>query len=398
VISISKLYYSQPWLRELKTLVLSQRQDGDRFVVVLSETIFYPTGGGQPHDLGTIGGLPVLDVFEEEGTVCHVLPAPLEEGYEVEAVLDWERRLDHMQQHSGQHLLSAVFQDEFGYRTESFHLGTECCSIDITAPELSPEEQDSVERRANDLIFQDLTVLTYTLQPEELHTVPLRKIPDREGPLRIVEIQGFDYSPCSGTHVQKTSQIGLLKIIKAERYKGMTRVYFLCGKRALEDYKHKHEICTNLVALLAVPEGELERRVQAELDHRRDLEKELEELRGELVLLRAEQIVRSGSSPYYLEMPGVGVEEAQQLARAVLGLAEAAVVINTGERVVLAHNLPDGPKLGQLVKEKATALGGRGGGSPTAAQVFFPDPAQLEAFLRLLPDTLWTDPEVQPVT
>jgi len=392
VITISRLYYTQPLLRELHTDIVAQRQEGDKSIVVLAETIFYPTGGGQPHDLGTINGIPLLDVYEAEGTIYHVLPEPVV-GPRVTAVLDWERRLDHMQQHSGQHLLSAIFQDEFAYRTESFHLGADYCSIDITAPFLSREEERQVEQRANELILQDLPVLTYTLYPEEFKDVPLRKIPDREGPLRIVEIHGFDYSPCSGTHVQKTGQIGLVKILKSEKYKGMTRVYFLCGARALADYRHKHELCTNLVSLLSVPEGELEARVQSELERRRELEKQLEELQGEMIRFRAAEIVRAGEGPYYLELPAADIQQAQQLARAILNLTQTAVVITLGGRVVLAHNLPQGPALGQLVKEQAQPLGGRGGGSATAAQVFFSDPANLQRFLELLRREIWVKAE-----
>lgn len=380
---IAKLYYSQPWLRELDTRITSQREVEGKYLVVLAETIFYPTGGGQPHDLGTINGIPILDVFEEDGTVFHVLPVPLE-GSSAHGVLDWPRRLDHMQQHSGQHLLSAIFQDEYGYRTESFHLGAEYCSIDITTPDLTRQEQLAAEARANELILEDLPVFTYTLQPEEFGQVPLRKIPDLPGPLRIVEIQGFDYSPCSGTHVGKTGQIGLLKILKAERYKGMTRVYFLCGGRALEDYRRKHEICSELVALLAVPEGEVVERVSADLERRKELEKLVEELQGELLELRARELVSRSEGPFFLELPEASIPEAQRLARAVLNLTQALVVINLGERLVLAHNLPAGPNLGQLIKDQAQPLGGRGGGSPTAAQVYFPDPGRLQEFLGVL--------------
>jgi len=380
---IAKLYYSQPWLRELDTRITSQREVEGKYLVVLAETIFYPTGGGQPHDLGTINGIPILDVFEEDGTVFHVLPEPLE-GSSAHGVLDWPRRLDHMQQHSGQHLLSAIFQDEYGYRTESFHLGAEYCSIDITTPDLTRQEQLAAEARANELILEDLPVFTYTLQPEEFGQVPLRKIPDLPGPLRIVEIQGFDYSPCSGTHVGKTGQIGLLKILKAERYKGMTRVYFLCGGRALEDYRRKHEICSELVALLAVPEGEVVERVSADLERRKELEKLVEELQGELLELRARELVSRSEGPFFLELPEASIPEAQRLARAVLNLTQALVVINLGERLVLAHNLPAGPNLGQLIKDQAQPLGGRGGGSPTAAQVYFPDPGRLQEFLGVL--------------
>ena len=380
---IAKLYYSQPWLRELDTRITSQREVEGKYLVVLAETIFYPTGGGQPHDLGTINGIPILDVFEEDGTVFHVLPEPLE-GSSAHGVLDWPRRLDHMQQHSGQHLLSAIFQDEYGYRTESFHLGAEYCSIDITTPDLTRQEQLAAEARANELILEDLPVFTYTLQPEEFGQVPLRKIPDLPGPLRIVEIQGFDYSPCSGTHVGKTGQIGLLKILKAERYKGMTRVYFLCGGRALEDYRRKHEICSELVAQLAVPEGEVVERVSADLERRKELEKLVEELQGELLELRARELVSRSEGPFFLELPEASIPEAQRLARAVLNLPQALVEINLGERLVLAHNLPAGPNLGQLIKDQAQPLGGRGGGSPTAAQVYFPDPGRLQEFLGVL--------------
>ena len=172
---IAKLYYSQPWLRELDTRITSQREVEGKYLVVLAETIFYPTGGGQPHDLGTINGIPILDVFEEDGTVFHVLPEPLE-GSSAHGVLDWPRRLDHMQQHSGQHLLSAIFQDEYGYRTESFHLGAEYCSIDITTPDLTRQEQLAAEARANELILEDLPVFTYTLQPEEFGQVPAKSL------------------------------------------------------------------------------------------------------------------------------------------------------------------------------------------------------------------------------
>lgn len=383
MITISKLYYTQPWRRELNTEIISQQQKGDHYLVVLAETIFYPTSGGQPHDLGTINGVPLLDVFEAEGTIYHVLPEPLS-GTSATAVLDWERRLDHMQQHSGQHLLSAIFQDEYGYRTESFHLGAEYCSIDITAASISPKEQVKVERRANELILGDLPVLTYTLEPDRFQHLPLRKIPDREGPLRIVEIQAFDFSPCSGTHVERTGQIGLLKILRTEKYKGMTRVYFLCGNRALEDYRRKHEICSDLVALLAAPEPELGQKIRAELERKKELEKRLEDLKAELIHFRAQQVVGAAASPYYLDLPDTSVEEAQQLSRAVLALTQGMVVIKLGERVILSHNLADGPALGQLVKEKAHPLGGRGGGSPTAAQVYFADPDAQQAFLALL--------------
>ena len=383
MIVIPKLFYTEPWLQELHTKIHSQHQEGRHHLVVLEETIFYPTGGGQPHDLGSINGIPLLEVFERAGIIYHALDQALR-GEEAFCVLDWSRRLDHMQQHSGQHLLSAIFQDERGYRTESFHLGEEYCSIDISTPTLPKEEQTAVETKVNQVIFSNLPVLTYTLAPGDLSKVPLRKKPDIEGPLRIVEIEKLDYSPCSGTHVTSTAQIGLVKIIKSENYKGMTRVYFLCGGRAFRDYRLKQEICASLGILLSVPEGELESRVGMELERKRELEKRAGELQMELTGFKARDIVAHETSPFYLDSPGASIEEAQNLARSILDLTTASVVINLGERLVLAHNLPTSLHLGQLIKETALPLGGRGGGSASSAQVYFSSPNQLQEFLHVL--------------
>lgn len=380
---ISKLYYAKPWLQELETKIVSKHQEGETHLVVLEQTIFYPTGGGQPHDLGLINGIPLLDVFEKEGVIYHALEQ-LPKGDLASCVLDWPRRLDHMQQHSGQHLLSAILADQYGYSTESFHLGEDYCSIDISTPILAKEEQAEVELKANRLIFEDLPLFTYTVQPENLSDIQLRKMPDIAGPLRIVEIQGLDYSPCSGTHVEKLGQIGQVKIIRAEKYKNMTRLYFLCGQRAYNDYIQKQEILSSLGMLLSVPEVELKERIELELQRKRDLEKQLSELKLELIGFKAQEVVNDQKSPFHVHLPQASIEEAQQLARSILNLTEGSVIINLGERLVLTHNLPTAVNLGQLVKEYAQPLGGRGGGSATSAQVYFGQSAQLQEFLDLL--------------
>ncbi|NMB20737.1 MAG: hypothetical protein GX979_07715 [Firmicutes bacterium] len=383
MIVILQRYYTDPWLQELHTKILDSFAEGDRHLVVLEETIFYPTGGGQPHDLGSINQIPLLDVFERDGTVVHVLEhAPV--GDEAYCVLDWSRRLDHMQQHSGQHLLSAVLQEHFGYRTESFHLGEDYSTIDISTPNLSEEEQRSAEQQANELVFSNLPLLTYTLKPNEQASVPLRKIPDLEGDLRIVEIEGFDYSPCAGTHVQSTSQIGLVKIIKCEKYKGMTRVYFLCGNRSLEDYRRKQKVCLSLGSLLSVSESDLPSRVALEVERKQELEKQIEELQTELMDLHAQSIVAREESPFFLELPKATIEEAQKQARSILNLTTGTVIISLDERFVLMHNQPNDLHLGQFIREKAQPLGGRGGGNATSAQVYFPDPDGYDKFSKML--------------
>lgn len=354
------------------------------YALVLEETIFYPTGGGQPHDSGTVNDLPVLDVYETEGTIYHLLPEPIKES-RVTCCLDWRRRLDHMQQHTGQHLLSAVLLTEFGCKTESFHLGTDYSSIDISPPCLSDEQTLQAENLVNQLIFAAKPIQIYTVTPEELKTLPVRKLPDLAGDLRIVEIEGVDYSPCSGTHLAQTAQLGMVKLIRTEKYKGMIRVYFLCGMRAREDYGLKHRICTELGSLLSVPVTELPARTAKELDEKRQLKQEIDQLKAEVMDLRAQAIVEGGNDcPFLIEMPGASLEEARLLANAVFKLGVYGVVINLDNHLVLAHNSPGSLHCGQLVKEHGPAMGGRGGGSAFNAQVFFTEPDKKAEFYRFL--------------
>lgn len=385
---ITKKYYTDPWLQHINTTVVSCLPAEDNYEAVLSETIFYPTGGGQPHDLGLINGVPLLDVFQREGVVYHVLPAPIEPGL-AQCSLDWDRRLDHMQQHTGQHLLSAAFLKDYGYQTESFHLGAEYSSIDISTAYLPQAEQMRVEELVNEIIFNNFTIHIYSAATEELQTLPVRKLPDLAGDLRIVEIEGYDYSPCSGTHLSSTGQIGLIKLLRAENYKGMTRVYFLCGKRALKDYGFKHKICTELGALLSVPVSELTSRSEQELNDKQDLERKVADLRAKLMDLRAEAIVSHGADcPLVAELPDGSLEEAQLLARSVLNRGTFSIIVKLQNHLILAHNLPGPLHCGQLVKEYALPLGGRGGGSGFSAQVFFPEPEAKGKFCRLLLEKL----------
>ena len=228
-----KLYYTAPDVDVWTTTVTSVRQDGETYIVTLTETAFYPEGGGQPSDAGTIAGLPVLDVFDENGEVYHRLPAHPGMGA-VSCVLDRKRRRDHTQQHSGQHVLSAVLVEQLGAETVGFHLGREVVTIDITAGALTEADMLAVENRANELIYANLPVETYWVTPEEAERMPFRKRPDVQGSVRVVEMKGIDLSACCGTHVKRTGEIGVIKLLKAERHRGMTRLSFLCGGRALD--------------------------------------------------------------------------------------------------------------------------------------------------------------------
>lgn len=377
---LHRKYYENSFQKTLQTTIVSKEKVNGQYHLVLADTIFYPTGGGQPHDTGWIHEIPVVDVYEEGGTIYHVVEKDIVEN-QVLCTINWDRRLYHMEHHTGQHVLSAVFLDQYGCSTEGFHLGKDYCTIDITTSHLSERQQTVVEDKVNALIKETLPVKTYLVTPEELGKLPICKAPTVSDDIRIVEISGFDYSPCCGTHLTNTGQIGLLKILKTEKYKGMTRVYFVCGTKALSDYVDKHSIITDLCALFSVPEGELPPRAAAEMETKRELEKELKELQGKILKYKAKEIAAQSSSSFIkLHLAQGSLEDAQYLAHHIMNLGSYTVLITVGERLVLAHNGTENFHCGNFVKTHALPLGGRGGGSAQSAQVFFSDAAAKDTF------------------
>lgn len=200
-----KWYYTSPTTSEWTTTITSAKKDGDTYIITLSETAFYPEGGGQPCDNGVIAGIPVLEVFEKNEEVYHRLPS-LPAASTVRCQIDMARRLDHTQQHSGQHLLSAVCIELFDAHTVGFHMGSEVVTIDLNVPSLSEEALTAIENRANELIYANIPVETYYVTKEEARQLPFRKLPKIEGNIRVVEIKGIDVSACCGTHVSRTGK------------------------------------------------------------------------------------------------------------------------------------------------------------------------------------------------
>ena len=241
-----RLYYHDSFLREFDANVISCEREGNRWKVVLDRTSFYPTSGGQPHDVGRLGDAEVVEVVEEisEGDrvlvstsdnpreVVHYTSAAIPVG-SVHGKIDWNRRIDHMQQHTAQHLLSAAFIELFGFQTKSFHLGQLTSTIDLDAPAILPRHLEEAERRTNDIIFEDREVVVRFGTAEELVAAGIRKKVEREGVLRAIDIEGFDRQPCGGTHLVRTGQAGLLLIRKVERRKDSWRIEYVAGNRAL---------------------------------------------------------------------------------------------------------------------------------------------------------------------
>lgn len=239
-----KLFYQDQYMRSFTArLQKSDRDEKDRFYVVLDQTAFYPSGGGQPHDIGTLNGVNVCDVEEVDGEVRHYLEEPAEIHKEFTGEIDWNRRFDHMQQHTGQHILSAAFEEEFSYKTVSFHLGAEICSIDLEAESLTDKEIGRVESIANNIILENRPVETRWVTEEELSNFALRKEVSVSANIRLVIIPDFDYNGCGGTHPDSTGQINSVKILHWEKQKkNKIRVYFVCGSRVLKLLGEKHKV------------------------------------------------------------------------------------------------------------------------------------------------------------
>src|SRR5438034_4512480 len=251
----NRLYYTDPYLREFDATITRVERDAGRALVTLDRTAFYPTTGGQPFDTGTLGGFPVVDVVDDEsGSVTHVIElsgGDLSAGQAVHGAIDWPRRFDHMQQHTGQHVLSAAFHRLFDVRTVSFHLGATVSTIDL-ARELAPRDLAAAEGEANRIVWENRPVTIRYADAEDASRMLLRKKPKRGGTLRLIDVEEWDLSACGGTHVARSGAIGVIAIGSWERFKGGQRIEFVCGGRALDRLRSLRDAASAAMRLLSV--------------------------------------------------------------------------------------------------------------------------------------------------
>ncbi len=373
-----RLYYSDAMLREFTARVVAHRATDRGPAVRLDRTAFYPTSGGQPHDTGSLDGVRVLDVWDDEaGAVWHLLERPAA-GDAVRGAIDWERRFDHMQQHSGQHLLSAACVRLLDAPTISFHLGTETSHIDLATPALSWDDAFRVEADVNRVICEDRPVEVHVVDERTIHTVPLRRPPKVSGAIRVIWIRDYDAVACGGTHVPRTGAVGILKIVRLERYKGGMRVAFLCGARALADYQRVLRAVQAVSADLSVHPnevGDAVARLHGELkETRRALHAADDALMAAVAQrLWQETPEQGGARRLVAHLEGHSFEQARAIASHAITrprtLALLAVSDVKGVRLVCARgaDLPD-LSAAAILQHAAGALGGRGGGTADQAQ------------------------------
>jgi len=369
-----RLYYRDSFLREFDAQVISCEKEGERWKVVLDRTAFYPTSGGQPHDTGKLGNVPVIEVADAEQKVVHYASAEVPVG-PVHGVIDWPRRIDHMQQHTGQHLLSAAFIELFGFQTVSFHLGKELSTIDLDTPAVKAEHLEKAERRVNELIFEDKPVVIRFGTAEELIEAGIRKKVEREGILRAIEVEGFDRQPCGGTHLERTGQAGLLLIRRLERRRDQCRVEFVCGFRALAAARSDFSTLTQAASLLSCGLGEVPAVLGKLIEDRRVQHGAVKRLEERLAEHEARPLLASQPSTGALRLISSALEEATPSYVGLLAaklVAEANVVALLASRasghVVFAQTKGLPHDMGALLRDTLKQFGGKGGGAKDFAQ------------------------------
>jgi len=240
-VETKRLYFDDPYRTEFAARIIDRENYKGRPAVVLDQTCFYPESGGQPADHGYLNDIVVLDVQEHEGRIMHMLEEELSDE-KITGRIDWTTRFDHMQQHAGQHVLSQCFFERLQGETRSFHLGQEVSTLEIGIQNITEAEKEKIEYRANQIVFANKEIKSYFVSEENIGRVPLRRPPKISGQIRVIEVDGFDYSACGGTHPNFTGEIGLIKILKWERIRNNVRFEFVCGHRARQDYSRKNRL------------------------------------------------------------------------------------------------------------------------------------------------------------
>lgn len=377
---MAKLYYNDAYLKHFTTNLREQKQDKDgRDYVVLEETAFYPGGGGQPHDIGTLNGMKVLEVEEVDKEIRHYVEAQLPDGQvQVIGEIDWERRFDFMQQHAGQHILSAAFAELFGYETVSFHLGKETLTIDLHTAGLTEEQAQAAEDFANKIILENRPIETNWVTLEESKEYPLRKQPSVQEEIRLVIISDFDYNGCGGTHPNGTGQVAAIKILDWEKQRKHIRLQFVCGKRVLKQLQQKHREVKVLSQLLNAPEEQLAASAQKLLDDKKAKEKELEETKDQLLEYEMKDLLANAIQMDHLRFASAvyenrSMQDMQKMGRRMQESGEGHVLLLINEtegklQFVCARGNGLSISMKQLAGELLKLVNGKGGGNDLIAQ------------------------------
>jgi alanyl-tRNA synthetase len=376
-----RLYYNDSHLIEFEALVIDKTDRVSGWTAVtLDRTAFYPTGGGQPSDTGTIDGQRVLEcIDDEESGVLHVIQGRVPEiGATVRGRIDWARRLDHIQQHTGQHILSQAFVTLFNAPTRGFRVLTDACEIDVELKNPTDEVIERAVELANNVIWEDRQITIQSVTAEEAAQLPLRKDSSREGEVRLIEIEGFDLTPCGGTHAYRTGEVGMIAMRSWERAKGLTRIEFAAGTRALADYRRANKTARAVAALFSAARDEAPKLTARMVEENKDLHRRVRTLEEVSARVEADELLASTPA----NVAGIRVvgqilahrnaESLKHLAMALIAHPGTIALLGSGEeetaRLVFAKAADAPGDMNALMREACLILEGRGGGKSDMAQ------------------------------
>jgi alanyl-tRNA synthetase len=370
-----RIYYTEPYCQSFEARVTQVAEHAGRVVVMLDRTAFYPTSGGQPFDTGRLGSVSVIDSIDNDHEILHVVSAPLLPGTSVHGEIDWTRRFDHMQQHTGQHVLSAAFDRLFENRTTGFHMGNDSATIDLHK-EVAPGDVERAVEEANQVVWEDREVSVRFVSADEAARLPLRKEPARAGALRLIEIADFDLSACGGTHVRRTGAIGLIAVTGTERFRGGSRVTFVCGGRALRTFRGYRDAVAGAVRVLSVLPHELPAAVERAQQEGKETRKTISRLH---VALAGHEATRLLSDVPLIDdvrvvtaaLEGWDAAGLKAVASALVAHpGVATVLLSAGDSiaVVVARSQNVGIDSSKALRALLDRFGGRGGGRPDMAQ------------------------------
>jgi alanyl-tRNA synthetase len=373
----NKIYYQDPYIKSFTAQIHTKGKDenGNNYIV-LDQTAFYPTGGGQPHDVGTIENMKVINVEEVEGEIRHYLEREFDHmSVSVNGVIDWDRRFDHMQQHAGQHILSAAFENLFEYKTGGFHLGNEILTIDLETERLSELEVEKAEQLANEIILENRIIEAKWVTEEELSRYPLRKATKVKDNIRLVIIPDFDYNGCGGTHPKATGEVQAIKILEWEKQKKKTRVQFVCGNRVIKQLNQKNKVLIELTKLLNSPEKDMPKSVIRLLENGKNIEKELEQTLEKVLYFEARSLLEHSQEKSIVGevFQNRTIQELQKLARIILTEDENAIVLFVSQnenmlQLVCARDSAEAISMKKVIGNALLMIKGKGGGSDSFAQ------------------------------
>lgn len=366
-----KLYYEDPYLTTFTAQIVKEEPE----YITISETAFYPTGGGQPCDYGSINGVPVVNVEIINGEIRHFLAEPLDSNAkEVKGNVNWVRRFDHMQQHAGQHILSAAFAELFQMQTVSFHLGKETATIDLDTNEVTVQQLKEVEELATQIILENRPIETKWVTEEELAQYKLRKATSIKEDIRLVIVPDFDYNACGGIHPSSTGQVGSIKILQTEKQKRQVRVEFVCGKRVLTQLNRKQEVLLNLISKLSSPEEKLVDAANNLLLTNKALEKLLNEQSQELLKFEAKELLNQSINDIVsVAFENRTIQDLQRLARFLVEASPSTLCIFVSHneeklQIVTARGTNRIESMKALLLHLLPLINGKGGGNDSLAQ------------------------------